>query len=192
MNNNILHDKEIAGLFEKDANGFAPDAAIRERLEYTFMLKSSSSEVKQNSFLGMFSWLLSWSHLPLKAAMVSVVLLFSLLNIPTVENDFLIPGQDSTYNAIPFLIDSSETSPFFADTCMTTKAFSQQEDNSNESSSYLKSLKFSSVISYSAKPHSIFSTLAPNASFLPRHLISRKSAPAGSNKLSPFESRQLV
>ncbi len=192
MKNNIFNDKEISRFFEKDADGLTPDAAIRERLEYTFLLKSSASKVNQNSFLGIFSWLLSWSHLPAKAIIVSVILLISLFKIPTVENQFLLPTQDTTYNAIPLHIDSSETSPFFADTCLTSKSLNSASHKSQNTFSAYPVFSFSQKLNFSAKFHNNISIVAPVSPFLPRHPVSRKSAQAGLNKLSLVEPRLLT
>lgn len=82
----MISDKELSSIFNQDAANHLPNEAIRERLEYSFMVKSRGYKTTQNSFLGLFAWLFSWSNLPLKAAMVSIVLLFSLVNIKNVES----------------------------------------------------------------------------------------------------------
>ena len=192
MGSNIYTDKELTRLFEKDARDLVPDAAVRQRLEYTFMLKCSGAKVKQNSFLGMFSWLFSWSHLPLKAAMVSIILVVSLLKMPNVEQQFLLPGQDTTFNTIPLLIDTSETSPFFADTCFTTNTSKKKSGKTQHSfSEFDVANKNDGIISQSA-PHNIFSTAVPAFLFLNRHPVLRRSAPADLNKSARVESHLLA
>ena len=192
MENNILNDKELAGLFEKDANGVVPDSAVGKRLAYTFMLKSSGVKVKQNSFLGMFTWFFSWSHLPAKAALVSLILLVPLFKIPNVESPFLLPGQDTTYNAIPFHIDSSETSPFFADTCLTLKTINTTTKKAQNTNSNMSILKVSQQMLHSATHRNSISVGAPVSPFLSHRLISEKSVQADLHKLTLFESRQLT
>lgn len=187
MKDNIYNNKELSKLFKKDALGIAPDATVRERLEYTYMLKSSGSTVNQNSFLGMFTWLFSWSHLPFKAALVSVVLLLSLLNIHPTESQFLLPGQDTTLNAIPFQIDSSDTSPFFADTCFQTKGIIENETQSkyetftNTEASYF-------VIKLSPAFYNTFPIAALNASYKIYLPFSRKLKPVGLSNTTPAQS----
>lgn len=121
MKNNILSDNELHQLFKEDAANILPDAATQDRLEYTYLLKSNRYKTAQNSFLGIFTWLFSWSQLPLKATAILAVILLSLLHTTPVENQFLPSGQDTTFNVVPFLMDSSETRPFFSDTCFQTK-----------------------------------------------------------------------
>lgn len=181
MKNKIFNEKELNRLFEQDAAGISPDAAVRDRLEYTFLLKSSSSKVSQNSFLGMFTWLFSWSQLPLKAAVVTAVVLISFIKFPSVESQFLLPGQDTTYNAIPLQIDSSEASPFFADTCLTTKTIIDKTKKSSNTVFERNETSLSEISSLQKSCNNL--RIALRASFfLPRHLISRKFELNDSNK----------
>ena len=131
----MISDKDLSSIFKEDAANHFPDEAVRDRLEYAFMVKSRSYKTTQNSFLGLFGWLFSWSNLPLKAAMVSIVLFFSLVNIKNVETPILQQLQDTTLNSMPFHIDSSQTSPFFADTCSISKlikSHSEKETGQSE------------------------------------------------------------
>lgn len=186
MKNKIFNDKELKYLFEQDAAGLTPDAAVRERLEYTFLLKSSGSKVTQNSFLGMFYWLFSWSQLPLKATIVTAVVLISFIQFPSVENQFLLPGQDTTYNSVPIQIDSSEASPFFADTCLTTKTIIHKtKDSSNRSSSKLEASCF--TMNVLPEPCNNLQTALQASFLLPRHLISRKFELSDSETSAPAE-----
>lgn len=120
MKNNGINDKELTRLFELDADGITPDAAVRDRLEYTFMVKSRTYKTAQNSFAGMFSWLFSWSHIPLKAALVSMIVIFSFMNIQPKSGEFLSPGCDTTLNSIPY--DSMGIMPLYADSCFNVKS----------------------------------------------------------------------
>lgn len=196
MKNNIISDNEISSLFEKDAAKISPDNAIRERLEYTFMLKNSGSKVTQNSFLGIFTWLFSWSQLPAKAAFVSLILLVSLLKIPSVENQIVPPIQDTTFNAVPLHIDSSETSPFFADTCLTTKVLNKEFPKNNNSYSTIASGAFNTTIfstsNFLSKPRNGFLIAAPKLLSLPCRSTSKKAAPADLNNLARVVSSRLA
>ncbi|MEN8116025.1 MAG: hypothetical protein ABFS16_03555 [Bacteroidota bacterium] len=122
MNNRMITDDELTRLFEKDATGIVPNTSVRERLEYTFMVKSSTYKTAQNSFMGMFSWIFSWSNIPLKAALVSFVLFISIMNFQPRNSQFLTPGCDTTQNNSPIRIDSAGMLPFFADTCLNAKS----------------------------------------------------------------------
>ena len=65
-------------LFKNDELSTKPDSAIKSRLDYTFLLKESQSKIRQNSFTGLFTWFFSIKNLPVKAALFSVVMLFSV------------------------------------------------------------------------------------------------------------------
>ena len=115
---NELTDKYLSELFQNDTLAAKPDAAIKSRLDYTFMLKESQSKIRQNSFAGMFSWLFSLKSIPFKAAMVSIILLFSVFNFPQNSGISNTTTVDSTLiPAIPFNIDSVINSPLRGDTC---------------------------------------------------------------------------
>ena len=122
MKKNMITDKEITRLFEKDSNGISPDTSVQERLEYTFMVKSSNYKTAQNSFGGVFTWIFSWSDIPLKAALVSFILFLSLMNFQPNQSQHIIPDCDTTLNSIPLKIDSSGMLPFYTDTCFNTKS----------------------------------------------------------------------
>lgn len=134
MENNILTDKEISSFFEKDAKNITPDVAVSERLEYAFMVKSRNYKTMQNSFLGIFAWLFSWSQWPVKAVMASGILLLSIFNIKIIDNQNMFPAQDTTFNMFQQNIDSSGMSPFFADTCLTSKALTKKKEESIKNS----------------------------------------------------------
>ena len=72
-------DQLFAQLLCNDRIG-EPDNAIEDRLMYSFLLKNSSSKVKQNSFASFFNWLFSAQSLGLKTGLVSLVLFFSVIN----------------------------------------------------------------------------------------------------------------
>lgn len=194
MNNNTISNEEIKHLLDKDADEIMPDTAVQQRLEYAFLLKSSKAEVRQNSFAGMFSWLFSWAHLPLKAGIVSLVVLFSLLNIPSVENQFLAPLQDTTMQVLPYQIDSSETSPFFADTCFTGHTF-KQTPKALTSGSSLISLQCVPFIQSYTSNWEVFDnrnqTVLASCSAFPPYRILRQLPQADLNTLTRYAPRRL-
>ena len=192
MGNNIYTEKELAQLFAKDASRLTPDHAVRERLEYTFLLKSAAAKVNQNSFLGMFTWLFSWSHLPLKAAMVSLIIVLSFFKIPDVEQQFMNPAQDTTYNTIPLHIDSSGTSPYYADTCLTTKVNAKVDAWDKGVYSGKNFFRPCPGQIQRPIPRNTDSTARPGTLFLSRHTISRRSEPAGLSGPALSESRRLA
>ena len=118
----MISDKEITRLFEIDSNGISPESAVKERLEYTFMVKSSSYKTAQNSFIGLFTWIFSWSNIPVKAALVSFIMLLSLMNFQSNQSHYTAPECDTIFNNIPLIIDSAGMLPFSADTCLNTKS----------------------------------------------------------------------
>ncbi len=195
MNTNNITDKELTRLFNEDAANHLPDEAVRERLEYAFMVKSRSYKTTQNSFVGLFAWIFSWSHLPLKATLVSVVLLFSLFNIQNVEDQMIMQQQDTTLNMMPFHIDSSETSPLFADTCFLSKSPDKnrslinnntQKEEQNFSLFKLTKMKFSSGLDNKK------TFVLPIPFVLPDLRTSKKKSTTGSGNTTLFESRLLA
>ena len=119
MENKHISEQELTKLFANDAKGIAPESSVQERLEYAYLVKSATYKTTQNSFLGMFTSFFSWSHLPAKLALASVVIIVSLMNIQPQSNEFLSPGVDTTLNTIPLRIDTAGMLPFFGDTCLS-------------------------------------------------------------------------
>lgn len=192
MKNDMISDKELSSIFNQDAANHFPDEAVRERLEYAFMVKSRGYKTTQNSFLGLFAWLFSWSNLPLKAAMVSVVLLFSLVNIKNVETPILQQMQDTTLKMMPFHIDSSRTSPFFADTCSISKLIKSHSEKEPSQSEDVISIQpnADSVISSSPDKNAPF--VVPDRFVLSDLRILRKSQSIGSGNRFHVESLLVV
>ncbi|MFV0593903.1 MAG: hypothetical protein ACK5M7_21195 [Draconibacterium sp.] len=122
MNNQIFGEEELKRMFTHDARGLKPDAAVRQRLEYAYLLKSRNYKTSQNSFLGMFAWLFSWSHLPAKVAVASLLLMVSVVNFQPKSGQFMLPGSDTTLNNVPVRVDTSGMLPFFGDTCLNVKS----------------------------------------------------------------------
>lgn len=122
MNNNLLSEQELNRMFTVDAGHIEPDPAVRERLEYAYLIRNRTYKTAQNSFLSMFTWLFSWSHLPAKVAVVSLLLMISVMNFQPKSQQFIMPGSDTTLNNVPLKIDTSGMLPFFGDTCLNVKS----------------------------------------------------------------------
>jgi hypothetical protein len=70
-------DQLFGHLMKSDKVG-EPEKAIEDRLMYSFLLKSSSTKVKQNSFVNFVGWVFSAQSIGVKTALVSMVLFFSV------------------------------------------------------------------------------------------------------------------
>ena len=195
MKNDMISDKELSSIFNQDAANHFPDEAVRDRLEYAFMVKSSRYKTTQNSFLGLFTWLFSWSNLPLKAAMVSVVLFFSLVNIKNVETPILQQMQDTTLNTMPFHIDSSQTSPYFADTCSISKLIKSHSEKENRQPKEVISIHPNSdsvTMQLSSNAGNNAPFVVPDRFVLSDRRILRKQQSIDSGNTIPAESPLLV
>lgn len=117
MENKQMSEQELISMFANDAKGIAPDTSVQERMEYAYLLKSSGYKTTQNSFLGMFTGLFSWSNLPAKLALASVVIVISIMNFQPKNEQLFSPGVDTTLNSVPLRIDTAGMLPFFGDTC---------------------------------------------------------------------------
>ncbi|MEI8113664.1 MAG: hypothetical protein WCI54_08540 [Bacteroidia bacterium] len=76
---NKKQDQLFAELLRNDQVG-EPDQTIEKRLEYSFLLKNSSSKLRQNSFGNFFGWIFSVQSIGLKAGLVSLALTFFVMN----------------------------------------------------------------------------------------------------------------
>lgn len=115
---NELTDNYLSELFRNDELDCKPDASVKNRLDYFFMLKESRSNIRQNSFTGLFGWFFSLKGIPAKAALVSVILFFSVFNFQQKTGNTNIPSADSaSILIIPFKTDSVFNQPFNGDTC---------------------------------------------------------------------------
>lgn len=135
MENRLLTEQELQHLFENDSKNIQPDSSVEERVKYAFLVQSSKYKVAQNSFSGAFSWFFSFSDLPLKAALVSMLFLVSILNFPPTGNQVLSPVADTTQSTLPLKVDSAGMLPFFADTCILSN-FYNTDSNENATPSY--------------------------------------------------------
>lgn len=197
MRNKMLSEQELTTIFENDSKNINPGPMVGKKLKYTFMVKSSSYKIYQNSFLGMFYWFFSWSNIPVKTAFISMLLFLSIANFQPTGSQFISPGCDTTLNSIPLKIDSADMLPFYADTCILSKSLTKNRNtnrfNSTSSNgiliaSFLKPktifLKFSlSLLNYSTFPISL-----PTPYFSPDFPSLQKLRPTASNNTSLFES----
>ena len=117
MENKQMSEQELISMFANDAKGIAPATSVQERLEYAYLLKSTGYKTTQNSFLGMFTGLFSWSNLPAKLALARVVIVISIMNFQPKNEQLFSPGVDTTSNSVPLRIDTAGMLPFFGDTC---------------------------------------------------------------------------
>jgi hypothetical protein len=74
-------DDLFSDLLRNDRVG-EPANEVEDRLMYSYMLKSGKSKVRQNSFASFFGWMLSGRGVAFKAAVVSLVVYFSVYTNP--------------------------------------------------------------------------------------------------------------
>lgn len=103
---NTNQDQKLGQLLRNDQVG-EPDKAIEDRLMYSFLLKNSSSKVKQNSFGSFFGWIFSAQSLGLKTGLVSVVLFFSVMNNQLSVDYGTITTTDSLFTKRVLVADST-------------------------------------------------------------------------------------
>lgn len=116
MEKNI--DNKLIQLIQNDQIG-SPKSEIEDRLMYTFMLKNGTSTVRQNSFSGFSSWLFSFKHIAVKTAVLSCLLLFTLMNSGLHQNQTYTGTCDSTFVEKALVLDSA---------CFTNDHLSDKRD----------------------------------------------------------------
>jgi hypothetical protein len=99
-------DQLFTELLRNDAVA-KPDHAIEDRLMYSFMLKNSSSKLRQNSFASFLGWIFSAQGLGLKTGLVSVVLFFSVMNSQLNFESGSIGASDSLFVKRVLVADST-------------------------------------------------------------------------------------
>jgi len=99
-------DQLFAHLLQDDQVG-KPDRAIGNRLMYSFLLKSSGSKPRQNSFTNFFRWLLSTQSIGLKTGLAATILLFSLMNSHFRLETVKITDNDSLFTKRVLVADST-------------------------------------------------------------------------------------
>lgn len=99
-------DQLFAQRLQNDQVG-EPNKAIEDRLMYSFLLKNSSSKVKQNSFGSFFGWIFSAQNLGLKTGLVSVILFFSVMNNQINIDSGSISCTDSIFTKRVLVADST-------------------------------------------------------------------------------------
>lgn len=100
------HEQFYSGLLKNDQVG-KPDAAIEDRLLYSFMLKSGASKPRQNSFASFFGWLFSVQSLGLKTGLLSVILFFSVMNNQIGIESGSVTATDSLFTKRVLVADST-------------------------------------------------------------------------------------
>lgn len=192
MEKEILTEKEIIGFFEKDSENIVPDPMVSKRLTYTFLVKSAQYKTTQNSFAGMFHWFFSWTNMPAKAALVSLVLFLSLINFQPSENQFFGPIQDTTLNTIPLKVDSASMLPYVADTCIFSKLSDENKNtNSPFSKSFINGIEVNTTpcsSSYNSVPQKTFPICFPTPVSFRKLQALRKLQSTAANNTIPFES----
>ena len=97
--NDKMSDNQLNELFKNDALHCSPNPAVKSRLDHTFMLKESQGKIRQNSFTGLFAWLLSVKNIPVAATFFMAVLLLSVLNSQQKSGNFDVPGTERPLRA---------------------------------------------------------------------------------------------
>ncbi len=192
MENRLLTEQELKQLFESDSINAHPDPSVGERVKYAFLVQSSKYKVVQNSFSGAFGWFFSLSDLPVKAALVSMVLLLSILNFPPAGNRALAPLADTTQSTLPLNVDSAAILPFFADTCILSN-FYDTYSNKNAGPAYsfednMELINQTYELILSLPNDKIRSVSFPVPSFYRETKPLQKQQTIGSNNTSPSES----
>lgn len=103
-------DQLYSQLLQNDQVG-KPSNAIEQRLMYSFMLKSSQSRVRQNSFSNFFGWLLSFQGLGLKTGLVSMVVFLSVMNNHLSFDPGKISASDSLSSQRVLVADTTSFIP---------------------------------------------------------------------------------
>lgn len=103
---NTNQDQRLEQLLRNDQVG-EPDKAIEDRLMYSFLLKNSSSKVKQNSFGSFFGWIFSAQSLGLKTGLVSVILFFSVMSNQINIDSGAISSSDTIFAKRVLVADST-------------------------------------------------------------------------------------
>lgn len=107
MNKNM--DKKLFQLFGDDNIG-NPKSEIEDRLMYTFMLKSGTSTIRQNSFAGFSSWLFSFKNIGVKTAVLSCLFIFTMMNSNLHQSQNDGGTCDSTFVEKALVLDSASFS----------------------------------------------------------------------------------
>lgn len=110
-------DKNMEDLIKKDELPFVPNPAIQNRLNYHLQLKSTSSQIKQNSVLSILSVFFTSKLLGIKISVLSIAFFayfgFQQMNTPAVN----LPILDTAFVSRPLdtsgLFIPSDTSFFF-------------------------------------------------------------------------------
>ena len=102
-------DNKLFELLKNDHIG-EPKPEIEDRLMYTYMLKNSTSTLRQNSFAGFSGWLFSLKNIGIKTAVLSCLLLFTLMNTNLHQNQASSGNCDSIFVEKTLVPDSASFS----------------------------------------------------------------------------------
>ena len=109
-----MSEIDLKELIQKDNVGH-PGSRVESRLNYAFLLKSSSSKIRQNSFGGFFSWFFSTQGIGVKTAIAGVLLAFVMLK-PQMN---LTPGSVSPLDSLSINQSSVVDSTLFQTSAKT-------------------------------------------------------------------------
>ena len=102
-------DKRLFELIQNDRIG-NPNPHIENRLMYTFLLRNSNSNLRKNSFAGFPGWLFSFKGIGVKAAALSLLLFFSLMNVKFQQKQNFSGSCDSTFVEKALVLDTARFS----------------------------------------------------------------------------------
>ncbi|MBA4408545.1 MAG: hypothetical protein Q8S54_00455 [Bacteroidota bacterium] len=103
---NTNQDQFFSELLRKDQVG-GHDKSIEDRLMYSFLLKNSSSKLKQNSFASFLGWIFSSQSLGLKTGLVSAILFFSVMTNQISIESGKVTATDSLFTKRVLVADST-------------------------------------------------------------------------------------
>lgn len=99
-------DQLIAEVLQNDRTG-GPHPQVEDRLMYAFLLKSRAAKVRQNSLANFAGWIFSFQNFGAKAALVSLVVFFSLMNSQFTFDNGGVSAIDSLATQRVLLADST-------------------------------------------------------------------------------------
>lgn len=102
-------DEKLSELIQKDRIGI-PDSQIEDRLMYTFMLKNGMSNLRQNSFAGFLGWIFSFKSFGVKTAIISCLLVVTMMNVNIQQNQKTTGDCDSTFVDKALVLDTTRLS----------------------------------------------------------------------------------
>ena len=98
-------DELFRNALKHDTPELTPNEGIEKRLNYYYQLKQASRKPHQNSFVDLFSWLLSFKNIGLKTSMISVCLVYFLF-LGNFQNNPHSPQISDSCQIAPCVVDS--------------------------------------------------------------------------------------